>query len=223
MKSTLSYKKLPRSVVKIATTEEERQRIYQFRYSIYVEEMGKKLDYADHKKQILRDDIDDQATLIYMENEGQLIAACRFVFGDEGRIPVSWFNQFDLKVFQPYRPPAFSFSSRLMVAREFRATSVLNTVIRKAYHFGRANGVRFDFIHCAPRLVPFYTRLGYRLYTECFQDPHSGTQRPLVLVMEDYDYLCALGSPYVQEARNWPNSPETAQWFTTVLSKANSK
>ena len=37
-------------VIKQATTKEEKERVYRFRYQIYVEEMRYKLSEADHKK-----------------------------------------------------------------------------------------------------------------------------------------------------------------------------
>ena len=48
------------SDIKVACSDEDRQRIFQFRYDVYVTEMGKSPAEADHEKKVIRDELDDE-------------------------------------------------------------------------------------------------------------------------------------------------------------------
>ena len=43
------------SDIKVARSDEDRERIFRFRYDVYVTEMGKSPAEADHQKKIIRD------------------------------------------------------------------------------------------------------------------------------------------------------------------------
>ena len=47
--------------IKTAETADERDRIFRFRYDVYVDEMGKKPSVADHRNRVICDELDDGA------------------------------------------------------------------------------------------------------------------------------------------------------------------
>jgi hypothetical protein len=71
--------KLSNQSVRVAQTEDEKRAIYEFRYQIYIEEMGKPNSHADHASKQLRDELDDQATLLYASRNGELTGTLRIL------------------------------------------------------------------------------------------------------------------------------------------------
>lgn len=72
------------ALVQQAQTAEERERIYQFRYQVYVQEMGKSLPDPDHEKRVLKDECDAQAVHLYIEREGEIVGSLRMIWGGNG-------------------------------------------------------------------------------------------------------------------------------------------
>ena len=52
-------------LIQLANTESVLKDIYQLRYSIYVEEMGKPYVNANHAEGMLSDDLDKHSTILY--------------------------------------------------------------------------------------------------------------------------------------------------------------
>ena len=61
---------LPDCRIAFASTSDERERIFRFRYRIYVQEMGKQPSYADHVNSRLCDDMDQNNGRRYMRSIG---------------------------------------------------------------------------------------------------------------------------------------------------------
>ena len=80
-----------------AKTDEERERIFRFRYQIYVTEMGKQPKDADHHAQTLRDELDNAETdLLYATSEGEIVGTLRRNTLDILQLPASWRDRYRL-------------------------------------------------------------------------------------------------------------------------------
>ena len=189
--------------LQIAETEAERQRIYSFRYQIYVGEMQKAFSGADHVKQIFRDELDDSGILFYISEGEELICSTRVNLVAD--IPDShnltdWFR---FNTFSVLSHKEMSFSSRLMVAKSWRRTLILGKFLNAVYRYCRNLGIKLDFCYCAPSLVHLYEYLGYRQYSDNFTDFEVGYRVPLLLVSEDLKHLQAVHSPFFMAARKY--------------------
>ena len=49
---------------RVAESIAEREAVYRFRYSVYVEEMKKPLASADHAREVITDDLDAYSTIL---------------------------------------------------------------------------------------------------------------------------------------------------------------
>lgn len=70
-----------------AETEDEKEAVYCFRYEIYVEEMNRYREIADHENRMFREPEDDTARIFYAAQDGQVVATSRFNWG--GAMPLS--------------------------------------------------------------------------------------------------------------------------------------
>lgn len=194
-----------------ATTADDKERLYRFRYDIYVEEMGKGgVAAADHDGRLLTDGYDQNARQFFVETGDHLTACLRILMtgsrdGDTA-IPPELGDLYHVKPFLEFSPGArISFTSRLMVAPGMRGSAALHLMLSQAYEVALEQGVLFDFCHCAPALVELYEHLGYRRYAPNFADPEVGYRVPLVLLLRDADHLRAIRSPFWRKLRDRPN------------------
>src|SRR5215213_5818622 len=100
-----------RDIIKIAEDDETKQRIYKFRYQIYIEEMGKPYRNADHQKKVLIDSLDENSTLLYAEQgSGEIIGTVRINWGRDNKSYAAFDNEnFNLTRFKEFPNQSFSF------------------------------------------------------------------------------------------------------------------
>ena len=201
------------SDIKVASSDEDRERIFRFRYDVYVTEMGKSPAEADHQKKIIRDEIDDGAHLLYAEDEGQIVGTVRLNCRSKKKFPDVWEQRYDLEKFALSFGDHISMTSRMMVAKDYRGSSVPAALVGAVYSAGREMGSKFDFCNCAPSLLEFYEQIGFRRFTDGFMDEDNGYHVPLVMLVRDTQYLRQVRSPLYRVARNFEHEPETGEWF----------
>lgn len=200
--------------VLVATTPEERHTIYQFRYNVYVEEMGKNPHYANHTERILKDALDDTATLLYLMMDGKIAATVRRNVLHTSALSVPLKNALAIDRFvSEFSEALLCFDSRFMIAPEWRNSFAAGLIVAEVYKIGREQGLQFDFSHASPWLVPFYENLGFRRYTDNFLDEDAGLQIPMVMLFEDVDHLRSVHSPFYRLARRLPYSATARDWF----------
>lgn len=164
--------------VAVATAAEQRERIFRFRYEVYIREMGKPLAAADHERCRLTEALDDGATLLFAANDaGTLLGTMRVHFGG---VPATLATRLGMDLV-PAAPGEIAFVSKTMVERHRRGSAVFTALVRKAVGMALAQGIRFALIHCRESLVPLYTRIGYRRHGVPFADPEVGQQVPMLL------------------------------------------
>ncbi len=199
--------------IRVAKTDEERCKVFQFRYKVYVEQQGKSIRAADHTHQMVRDDMDDWGFILYAEREGQVVATACLNLGVHQLIPEHYARPLHLDAFADFPPSTWSITLRLMIEQRWRAKLIL-PIIESLYPISRFFGSKFNFIYCAPHLVPFFQRLGFRQHAAAYEDQEVGVRVPMVLLLEDIAHMEHVRSPFTEAARKWGTSRETAVWFS---------
>jgi CRP-like cAMP-binding protein/predicted GNAT family N-acyltransferase len=199
--------------IRIATTEAEREAIYRFRYSVYVDEMGKSLSYADEERKMLYDALDASAEHFMGLVNGEVVACARLNQASDPNLDEELRDLYRLDAWAEFQPEAVSLSSRLMVAQPWRGSAVLGSLLLELYRYSRERGIRFNFLNCAPSLLDLYEQMGYRRYADGFIDPDVGYRIPMVFMAEDVDYMKQVHSPFYRLARKLPGSTADSLWF----------
>ena len=210
--------KLFNQYIRVAQTEEERRAIYEFRYRIYIEEMGKPYGHADHARKQLSDELDDRATLLYSTRNGEITGTLRINWGEDVLAFATFAESCALAEFSSFPASSLSFCSRLMVHQARRSSAVAAALSTAAFLTGCERNTQFNFVHCAPRLLGFFERMGFRQYTDSFRDPEIGSLVPLVLVLEDVQHLRASRSPFLDWAPERSNNSYAVSWFLNQFS-----
>lgn len=208
----------------IATTLAEKKAIYQFRYKIYVEEMSKyRLDLTHHDKE-LADEMDEWAILIYVKNAKEVIGTARMNIGKMSDFSEAVIENLSMKGFHEYYDNngdyQVAFVTKLMVALEYRSSSVLYLIMSKVYEFYSKKGVQFAFGACNLYLLHFYEKMGYHRYGKNFTDFGYGLLSPIIMLTNDLKHFRKIRSPFFRIARNKAkiNSQEI-EWFHENFTK----
>jgi hypothetical protein len=209
-----------------ASSLSERLEIYRFRYSVYVEEMGKNIGPATREGKMLFDQMDERSILLSAHVEGEIVGTLRIYIGtikDFSRDIVEIFvmDRF-AKFSKGGEKQLFALSTKLMVAAAYRKSQALSLLLGKAYEIFREHELQFTFGGCNPYLIPLYDQIGFRRLDRGFIDPGYGYLVPLILIVEDIEHLQTVRSPFYRGARKRKNSPEAAMWFDREFSELRS-
>jgi hypothetical protein len=188
-----------------AETAAERTEVARFFYSIYVEEMGRFRDVADHARRELRDPEDAYSWLFVAQDNGRIVATCRLTWGGDG-LSERQIRYYCLEPFLAEVPPELLLvGERAMVAPEYRGANLYHELGQTTTPVVAAHGVLLGFGASEPHLVPMYLRLGQRPYApRNFWSEESGYLIPNVSIPPDNDAArAARQSPEYGAPFNW--------------------
>src|ERR1700734_3245290 len=184
--------------VYIAETEAEREAVFSFRYSVYAEELGRKLGNADHGRRRVHDEEDDKpyTTLLYTDDgAGQLTGTIRIRHWDRGEVPPKDWAAFSMDRFDGLRELRSAEMGRLMIEPGHRGQLGLISMACAVYQlYAGELAADAGFINCAAGLVRHYRLLGFRTYAGQLVPTADGIEVPLVLIPSDRAYLEQAGS-----------------------------
>jgi hypothetical protein len=177
-----------------AETEEERTEVARFFYSVYVEEMGRFRQVADHARRELRDPEDAYSWLFVARDEGRVVGAYRLTWGGDG-LSERQVRQYCLQPFLDEMPPEqLVVGERVMVAPEYRGTTLYHDLGVSSGPVIDDHRVLLGFGASEPHLVPMNVRLGQRPYApRNFSSEESGYLVPNVGIFGDLAEARAAG------------------------------
>jgi len=184
--------------VYVAETEAEREAVFEFRYTVYGAELGRKLGNADHGRHRVHDPEDDQpyTTLLYTDDgAGQLTGTIRIRRWESGQVPAKDWEAFSMERFAGLREMAAAEIGRLMIEPGHRGQLGLVSMSCAVYQlYAGELAADIAFINCAAGLVRHYRLLGFRTYAGRLVPTADGIEVPLVLIPSDRVFLEQSGS-----------------------------
>lgn len=197
-----------------AITAEQRRLVYRFRYRIYVEEMKRFQQYADHEQKHVFEPLDRSGHVLAASNGSPelLVGTVRFNVGVDENFGI-YTELYRLGHFAHFFPKNISITTKLMVAPSYRRSGLALDLAAFCYTRGLELGSCFDFIDCNPPLVPFFEHLGYRRTFRPVRHPEYGDVVPLVLVMHDVAHLRKVGSPFAEIGARFQDRLHSAEFF----------
>jgi hypothetical protein len=180
-----------------AKTEEEKNAVYRFRYDIYVTEMGRYGQAADHARKHLKEPEDETARIFYAAEDGAVVATGRYSWGGDAPFTEHLIEHYGLAPFLEELPPAaIAVAERGMVEPSLRGTSIFQDLNDYAGMFINENRVQLMFGACEPHLLSLYVGQGLRTFSsKNINSAEAGYLIPLVSVVEDVEYLRRIGAP----------------------------
>ena len=204
------------TIIRPATTEEEKREIWRLYYDIYIKEHGYTPN-ADHENQILLDDLDSTASHYAVKDcSGALIGTYRVNRFCDLSDPIKQLSPLPVTELLERAPAeALTYTSRVMVRKEWRGSTLL---AKMAIHFASDLidlGIRFDSCLSLPHLVAFYEQLGYQRYGQRVMQAGAGLEFPMTMSIQNKQHFLRVRSPLSRSRKvqacedNW----EDGQWL----------
>jgi hypothetical protein len=188
-------------IIRKAVTRVDREKVYRFRYDVYMREMGRTQVYADHEHERIEEPLDEHGIILAAFVGEEVVGTVRLNRARDGDL--GWYPALYgmAEVAGELHPEHTSISTKLMVAREHRRTALAGRLALSLYQVALEAGVLVDFINCNAALVGYFVRLGYRRYRETVEHPEYGEVVPMVLSLRDEAHLRSVGSPFLRVLR----------------------
>jgi GNAT superfamily N-acetyltransferase len=193
----LSVIPVQRPQIQMASDPELLGDIYRFRYRIYVEEMGRIQYHADHHRKRIVDSLDDSGYNLVALKNAEIVGVVRVNFSRDRTI--DFYDEFyGMASVGADHPQYTSTSTRLMVAPEYRGTTLAVRLSVACYKLALDNEIRWNFIDCNDHLVPFFAGLGYLPHRGRVNHPEYGFVNSMILPLGNIGHLNAVKSPFAK-------------------------
>jgi predicted GNAT family N-acyltransferase len=199
--------------IKPALEPVELDRLYRFRYAIYVEEMHRPQLYADHEKHIIADPLDSTALNLVGFCGDEIVGCMRCNLSRNGGL------DFYQKLLRMDKVPTDDFPgrtalcTRLMVRSDFRNSSLSARLFLEHYKRALSNGIRWAFMDCNDHLVSLFARLGF-VQTHTAIHPEYGQVNAMRLDLFDIEHLRSCQSLFVPALEQWLAKLRQGNGFT---------
>lgn len=184
--------------VYVAETDEEREAVFSFRYSVYTEELHRKVANPDHDRRRVTDEEDGKpyTTILYTrDGTGRLTSTIRIRQWEPGEVPQKDWDTFSMERFSGLRDMRTAELGRLMLEPGHRGQLGLVSIACALYElYAREPSVDVIFVYCAAGLVRYYRLLGFRTYAGRLVPTPDGIEVPLMVIPSDRAYLEQVGS-----------------------------
>jgi CRP-like cAMP-binding protein len=203
--------------VHTARTDAERERVYAFRYQVYVTELGLSPPSADHARKRLWDPIDDVGVSHFLLDDGKVVGSLRVVFLADVPDPAPLVEKFRMApAIAAMGRSAICTTSRFILHPLLRFGTAIYRLMETAYEDAANRGVRLNYGDCSPHLLPFYEHLGYRRYTEAYNDTAYGFKVLILMLGRDQRRFAQVHSPLLRVVSRYPDDPEARAWFEGI-------
>jgi hypothetical protein len=205
--------------LRLVRSASELREVAKLRYTVYVDEMGKRPVAANHEAKTLLDDLDDVSDVYaFFVNECPVVTG-RITHLD--RLPPGsvWRSFYGTDSF-PGEDKQKVILSKLVSRSDYRGSPAVLALQALGLSECRAVGVEFCFLHSAPELVSYYDLLGCRPYAPALRDPDAGIRVPMVQVLGDHQRFDRVRSPLRALVKRYPASPELVSRYRYLDQKA---
>ena len=181
-----------------ATTAEEREAIYRFRYAIYGRELQREYPGIDHQQGLLRQPEDElpETRLWYTGSAREVTGTGRARVWD--RAPPEIVEELSLQRMPPVK---LAYIERTMVQPTLRGRATFAALNWHPFATLAREGVEMCVLTCVPGLARHYIRYGARTYGAPLVEGASSAEVPLVILMNDLEHFRRLGSFILPQAR----------------------
>lgn len=192
--------------------EKELQRLYQYRYKIYIQELDRVQKWADHNLKKIQEPLDAHSDNFIAYNGNEIVGSLRYTICDRHN-KSSYYDFYNLELFESFSPENnTSFVTKLMVSPKQRGLLGLRLTIEAFKHGSELTN--FSVLDCYEPLIPFFLKLGYRFYTDKKVHPEFGLVTPMVILTKDTEYLKKIRSPFSRyPPKNMERHHESIQFF----------
>jgi hypothetical protein len=200
-----------------AESAAELDRLAEYRYRIYVDELGLLAAAAAGEGGRLVDELDEVSTSYAVFDGERVVGSLRMTHLPAVRHPAPLFEKFELAgAVSEFGADALCTTSRFIVDEAARRSRAMLRMMELCYEDAGGLGVRLNYGDTSPGLLLFYEHMGYRRYTRPWLDGAYGLKLPIVMVGRDHDRFRRVRSPLHRVSARYPDDPEARAWFEST-------
>ncbi|MBW2421769.1 MAG: cyclic nucleotide-binding domain-containing protein [Deltaproteobacteria bacterium] len=197
-----------------AVSDDEKAKVYEFRYRVYVEELEIESPEADHSRRWLRDPADDYSTSFALLDDGEVMGLLRATLLSEVPDIEPYVEKYGLEpALGAFELSEICATSRFMLDSRLRGSTAVLRLVRGPYLTWQRRGVRLNYGDCSPHLVPFYEHMGFRRFGRTFNDAAYGFKIPILMLVSDVAHFERVRSPFARLAKGVDQDHEARDWF----------
>ena len=208
--------------VKIAESEEERCRIFKYRYELYIEKLGRSSAGAIYKEKILRECFDSRSILLYAETiDNKLAGTVSLLRGPFEEVVKRRIQMNHISAIEPsIDAEKLFYISKFMVSSDQRNASVGNALLLAAFWQSSKLGGVVGFIHCSKAIKRYFLKWGCIEYGQPFEFENLGIQYPLAISTTHENSHITVQSPVLSSGYIFPDDPEADTFFQNLTGYA---
>jgi hypothetical protein len=183
--------------IRKALTRADAEAVFRLRYEVYVEELARVQHFADHDARMIIEPLDVTAHLIGAFEDGRAVGTVRSNYARDSDLS-DYESLYDMQAVGRDHPRATAVTTKLLVARAYRSTTLGYRLASAGYRAHLLAGIEHDFIDVYPARVPFFEKLGYRPHRAEVSHPEYGVVAVMRLSLRDESHLRSVRSPFLQ-------------------------
>ncbi|MEM7083146.1 MAG: GNAT family N-acetyltransferase [Pseudomonadota bacterium] len=174
--------------------------VKRFWYDVYVTEMGRHVESANHERRELDDPRAASGILIVAQADDRVVGTLICTASTSGNLG-EYESFYEMSALGAIHPTSTAIVTKLMVTPEYRHTSLSVRIACELYRLAVPMGLHHAIIDCNDHLLPMFQRLGFTQWREPAQHPDYGRVNILKLDCLDMAHLERVQSPLVPIAR----------------------
>ncbi|MFK7954798.1 MAG: hypothetical protein AB8B96_01790 [Lysobacterales bacterium] len=183
--------------VGLASTALDIKNARQFWYQVYVKEMQRHKDDADHTLKELSDPYDTVGNLFIARREGRIVGTVITTYGEVADLGY-YARLYKLETLPASRLAEISLTNKLIVAPEFRCGTLALKLAVETYRQAFVDGIGQTFIDCNAHLESFFLRLGFVHHLGWVLHKDYGQVCSMTLNVMDIEHLQNVHSPFTK-------------------------
>lgn len=180
--------------MKIATTSEEKNKIYRLRYAVNIEELNEPLISVSHQYKQIKDEHDATAMHIAAYLNTEAIGACRMNF--VGKDYIDEFGTYELDRFDSTNPEDVVVVSKLFIKKEHRGKGLFATILHHAYALAMMQECKVALACIPTSWVSVFSSYGFISYRGTVLHPELGQVVPMYLDLQNEKFMNDIRSPF---------------------------
>jgi hypothetical protein len=201
-----------------ATTPDQLESIYRFRYEMLCEVHQKPHPEADHQRRRLTDDIDRQAFNAFLAGSKGIYAVSRLVRATHPLARERILAAGGAPFLHHFGPEAVAKVGRLCrIDNPAGALGVIAT-LQALMLAAVGGGMHVALFTTHPGNRSLFERIGCRYFGHSYQHAYLGNQIGMAVIVRDIEYLQRMHSPLTAAAATRQHLPEDARWFQNTFS-----
>ena len=175
--------------------------VFEFRYKVYVEEMGRRQTYADHDARTIIDPMDATAHHGYAVEDGNIVAVIRLNFVRDGNVD-PYYQFYEIDQLPETEQSLTTICTRNMIAPSHRGTSLSFRMLKLMYELALDGGSTSCYIDINEPLLPMFIKIGCK---PLFTKEHSDYGEVVVMRLDglDLEHFKSVRSPFVPVCKRY--------------------